>query len=257
MGPGKTRSPVKRRLAFVLLLASLAGCASNTTFVYKPPAPAAGARKLPVKIAVLPFKDGTEDFTKRGNELFDQQNLVYNLAKAGIGSTITALTPDLWAKAFADDLASSGDFRAATFLYGASELKDEDFVVEGAVEKAVFSGTWDKPNEFALSLRATRRSEDRPAWQRRVARVWKTPPPGILYDGCGMGPQCMVDRLHADLNQTMQGMFAEAREGLLRTLASRPGSRGGREERADAGSPAPDGAPKSVEETIEGILKGE
>jgi hypothetical protein len=208
-----------------------------------------------VKVAVLPFKDATEDFTKRGNELFDQEHLEYNLAKAGIGSTITALTPELWAKAFADDLAASGDFRGASFVFGASELKDEEYVIEGAVERAIFSGTWDKPNEFAISLRALRRTDNRPSWEKRVARAWKTPPPGTLYDGCRMGPQCMVDRLHADLNKTMQGMFAEAREELVRTLATLSGSRGGTDDRPVAPSSAPPSS-ESVDETIEGILKG-
>jgi hypothetical protein len=246
---------VMRCLVAVLLLASFAGCASNTTFVYKPSAPAAGVRQLPLKLAVLPFKDATEDFTKRGNELFDQENLMYNLAKAGIGSTVTALTPELWAKGFADELAASGEFRSAPFVYGASELTDEDFVVEGAVEKAIFSGTWAKPNEFALSLRALRRADNRPAWEKRVVRSWKTPPPGTLYDGCRMGSQCMVDRLHADLNKTMQGMFAEAREDLAATLSPLPGGPAPAAS-PPAASPGPKPAPESVDETIEGILKG-
>ena len=157
---------------------------------------------------------------------------------------------------FADDLAASGDFQASPFVFSASELKDEDFVIEGAVEKAIFSGTWAKPNEFALFLRALRRTDNRPAWEKRVVRSWKTPPPGTLYDGCRMGPQCMVDRLHADLNKTMQGMFAEAREELVRTLAPLSGNRGGADVLAPAASPAPASPPESVDETIEDILKG-
>ena len=76
-------------VAVVLLL--MAGCGINSTFVYKPGAPAASGPKLPVKVAVLPFKDGTEDFTKRGG-LFAKEGYTYNLAKSDIGDLITALS---------------------------------------------------------------------------------------------------------------------------------------------------------------------
>jgi hypothetical protein len=259
MGSGERKLSITRWLVAALTLASLAGCASNTTFVYKPSAPSPGARKLPLRVAVLPFKDATEDFTKRGNELFDQANLMYNLAKAGVGSTMTALTPELWAKALADDMAASGEFQSVVFMYSRSELKGEDIIVEGAVEKALFSGTWDKPNEFAISLRALRKTGDRPAWEKGVARVWKTPPPGILYDGCRMGPQCMVDRLHADMNKTMQGMFAEARSDLGGTLASLSGSAPATDYPAPglpAASPPAIPSAESADAEIERILKG-
>lgn len=90
-----------RILIAVLFLGMMAGCGVNSTFVYKPGAPAADRLMLPVKIAVLPFVDGTEDFTRRGS-VFDGDSLAYNLAKAGWGGVITALTPELWAKAFAE-----------------------------------------------------------------------------------------------------------------------------------------------------------
>lgn len=41
----------------------MAGCSVNDNFVYKPSAPAAGVRQLPVKVAVIAFKDSTESFT--------------------------------------------------------------------------------------------------------------------------------------------------------------------------------------------------
>lgn len=244
---------MNRCLVAGLVLASLVGCASNTTYVYKPSAPAPGVQKLPVKVAVLPFSDATENFTKRGNELFDQEHLMYNLAKAGIGGMFTALTPELWAKAFADDLATSGDFLAVSFVYSVAELKDEDFVIEGAVEKAIFSGTWDKMNEFALRLRAVRRKDNQPVWEKDVTRAWKsTPSP----QQCGMlSTQCWVDLAHADLNRVMQNMFAEAGGDLAEKLSSLLGSPVGGSVLRSTGPPATP-EPNSMEETIEGILHG-
>lgn len=128
---------------------NLAGEASGMTFVYQPNVPVVGGPKFPVKVAVLPFKDGTEDFTKRGS-IFASETLFYNLAKSGISGMIPALTPDLWAKAFADEMAASGAFRAVRFVYTPSELVDEDLFIEGAVLKATATGGWVNPNEFVL-----------------------------------------------------------------------------------------------------------
>ena len=210
---------VRHAVLLLAILALMPGCGVNSTFVYKPSAPAAGGAKLPVKIAVLPFKDGTEDFTKRGGVLAPE-TLYYNLAKAGIGGQITALTPDLWAKAFADDMTASGAFRAVRFIYSPSELADEEFTIEGTVEKATISGAWVNPSEFAIGLRALRRADKKPVWEKEVSRAWKLNP-ATLYKGCGsLAIQCMVDRHHADANRVMREMFAEARADLVRTLAS-------------------------------------
>jgi len=217
--------------AVALLL--VAGCSVNSTFVYKPGGPAVGGPKLPVKVAVLPFKDGTEDFTDRGS-IFSGGS--YNLAKAGIAATMTPLTPELWAKSFAEELAASGSFRSARFLYSPSELTDEDFFVEGTLTKAYIGKLWDDGNEFAISLRALTRSDKRLVWEKQVTRAWKNTL--ALYKGCGgMAIQCMVDRHHADTNRVMQGMFAEARADLVATLASLSGSRAGENGLPPAASP--------------------
>jgi|GEM_PF-1456855 len=205
-----------------LTLVVVTGCAGNTTFVYKTAAPTAGGPKLPVKVAVLTFKDGTEDFTRRGS-VFAPESLLFNLAKAGIGGQTTALTPDLWAKAFADDMTASGSFQAVRFAYSLSELTDEEFYIEGTVVKASISGAWGIPSEFALGLRALRKADNRLIWQKEVSKVWANTP--ALYEGCGaMSVQCMVDRGHADMNRVMQGLFAESRADLVRTLASHSGN---------------------------------
>ncbi|MDA8121316.1 MAG: hypothetical protein M0Z38_01970 [Deltaproteobacteria bacterium] len=245
--------------AAVLLMA---GCSVNSTFVYKPGPPEAGTAKLPVKVVVLPFKDGTEDFTKRGSE-WNPDTLMFNLAKGGIGGTTTALTPDLWAKAFADDMAASGSFRAVRFVYSPSEFVDEEFTIEGTVEKAYVVVTLLNSNEFALGLRALRMADNRLVWEKEVTRAWKIQP--TLYDGCGrVQNQCRADRLHAELNRVMREMFAEARTDLAATLAALSGSGAGESGLPPAASTgeAPQGkgassppAPDSVEETIEKILK--
>ncbi len=223
-------------MAAVALLLSMAGCGVNSTFVYKPGGPAAGGPKLPVKVAVLPFKDGTEDFTDRGS-IFSGGH--YNLAKAGIAATMTPLTPELWAKSFAEELAISGNFRSARFFYSPSELTDEDFFVEGTLTKAYIGKLWDDGNEFAISLRALTKNDKRLVWEKEVSRVWKNTL--ALYKGCGsMAIQCMVDRHHADTNRVMREMFAEARADLVATLSSNPGGR------PEAGGLSPAASPGEV-----------
>ncbi|MHB1012668.1 MAG: hypothetical protein ACYC37_07180 [Desulfobacteria bacterium] len=241
---------MKRLLVAAVVLMCMAGCAPNSQFVYKPSAPLASDAKLPVKIAVLPFKDGTEDFTKRGSVLAPE-TLMYNLAKAGIYGQITALTPELWAKAFADDMAASGAFRAVRFVYSPSELVDEEFAIEGTVEKAYAAGATTSPSEFALRLRALRGADNRLAWEKEVTRIWKTP--GTIYGGCGIG-QCVVDRYHAAMNRVMREMFAEAREDLVRAIGPPSGSGTGEDGLPPAASPALP-ASESPEQTIERILK--
>src|SRR5512140_1947607 len=222
-------------LATLVLVVAAAGCGGNSMFVYKPSAPSAGGAKLPVKIAVLPFKDGTEDFTKRGSE-WNPDTLRFNLAKAGIGGQITALTPELWAKAFADDMAVSGAFRTVRFIYSPSELVDEEFYIEGTLEKAYAAVALVEPNEFALGLRALRRADNRLIWKKEVTRAWNIQ--RTLYDGCGrVQNQCRVDRHHADMNRVMREMFAEARADLVATLAVLSGSGAGEGDLPIAASP--------------------
>ena len=253
---------MKSLLVAAVVLMSMSGCAPNSQFVYKPGPSEAGGVKLPVKIAVLPFKDGTEDFTKRGSE-WNPDTLMFNLAKAGIGGATTALTPDLWAKIFADDMAASGAFRTVRFAYSTSEMLDEEFTIEGTVEKAHVVVTLLNPNEFALGLRAVRRSDNRLVWEKAVTRAWKIPKD--LYDGCGrVQNQCRVDRQHADMSRVMREMFAEARANLAATLAALSGNRAGEGGLPTAASPgealqekgiSSPHAPESTEETIARILK--
>jgi len=231
------------------VFALTAGCAANANYVYKPNPPAASVGKLPVKVAVLPFEDGTENFTKRGSAFSDGQ---YNLAKAGISGGMTAMPPEFWGKSFADELAASGSFQSARFVYSPSEFKDEGFAVDGTLKKVIFAATFDYSNELLVSFRATRRSDKKVVWEKEVGKAWKTP--RNVYAGCGMGMQCMFDKMHGDWNKWMGGVLAEARADLVETLASLPesGAEGGAAAKP-AGQPAP---PESVDQTIDKILKG-
>jgi len=237
-----------------LALFSLTGCV-DTKFVYKPGAPAAGVAPIPTKIAVLPFVDGTDDFTQRGS-IFDPDNMRVNLAKAGLSGTMAALTPDLWAKAFADEMVASGRFRNVKFIYSPSELTDEVYFIEGTLKKAYLAGGWNTPNEYAISLRALQRTDKAAVWEKDVASIRKTPT--NIYEGCGMGLQCMTDHFHADINGVMQLMYAEAITDLAAKL-QRGNGNGGREDASQplipvAGKPLPQSTPESVDDTIEKIL---
>lgn len=248
----RTKLSIVRCLVAGLVLGLLSGCAS-TTFVYRP-GPAMDGPRLPLKLAVLAFNDGTADFMSQGSILIPE-TMSYNLAKGGIPGQISALTPELWAKAFAEDLRAAGSFRSVRFVYSPTELTDEDYYVDGTLARAEKYNSFATPSEYVLDLRALRRADKKPIWEKKVSRSWKVP--NTLYDGCsGFAVQCMVDRHHADTNKAMQGIFTEARVDLVKTLASLPGGRAGEDGSSPAASPAPPPDAESVDETIEGILKG-
>jgi len=226
--------------------ALVAGCASGTRpFVYEPGPTKAGGVRFPVKIAVLMFEDGTEDFTKRGSVL-KPESLTYNAVKSGW------MPPELWAKTLADDMAASGAFKSVRFIYHPSELMDDDFRIEGKVGKAYVSGDpFVRPSEYAIALRALRKADGKPFWEKEVSRAWMIPK--NLYDGCGMSAGCRVDRSHEDTNRMMREMCKEAREDLEKTLSTL--SEGGTEGGTGA-KQADQSAAESVERTIDKILKG-
>jgi hypothetical protein len=237
-----------RCLLAALLLGLYSGC-SSTKFVYQP-GPATDGPKLPLKVAVLPFKDGTENIAYSGSYLSDAKTVTYNLAKAGIPDQIDAVTPELWAKAFADDLAASGRFRAVRFIYDSSEQAEEDYLVEGTLAQADRPLVNERQGIYALTLRASRRGGQKPVWEKQVSRSWG---PAKKYLDCSdFWPQCVADELQADINHVMRDMFAEARADLVKTLATLPGSRAGEDGPAPVASPVPD----STDGEIERILKG-
>lgn len=240
---------MKRLLAggLLLIVSTLAGCSATPTLVYKPGPPEAGVARAPVKLAVLPFTDGTEEFMRRGKVL-EPETLRWNLAKSGIDGQINALTPAFFAKSFAEELGASGRFASVRFLYDAAELTDEDYRVEGTVYKATVSGAWNQPNDFVLRFRALRAADGLPVWEKTVSRSYVNTPD--IYAGCGATDrQCQAARGQASLNGLMRGIFSEAGAALAEALS--PGT----DARFPAASPTRSPAPGSVDDTIERIMK--
>ncbi len=220
--------------------------AAGTRFVYKPDPAAPSAPQLPAKVAVHPFEDGTENFTLRGSRLGPGH---YNLAKTGISGIVDALTPELWGKSFADDLASSGRFREVRFAYGAADVKDEEYVVEGVVKKAYAGISFEDTHTFLISFRATKRSDGKVVWEKEVLNESRTP--RDIAAGCGTRMTCVAERSHAFQNRRMVEIFSEAREDLIAKLLPPVGGAGS----AVPGSSGPP-AGESVEQLVDRILKG-
>lgn len=199
-----------------LLLLSVCGCSANSPFVYRPAPPARGVQSLPLQVAVLPLKDGTADFITSGSML-DSDRATFNLAKTGISYVIDPLTPELWAKWFAADLAASGLFREARFVYAPPELTDEEIYIEGIVEKAYATGIWVEMHDLALVFHARRRADNQLIWEKTVRSVSTSR--RNVFQGCSWkSSKCMSDQLHLLLNDEVRRMFAEARSDLVKTL---------------------------------------
>jgi len=242
-----------KRLLILLLSASfLAGCSSGLVYQRKPDAAQDGP-KVPVKVAVVAFRDGTEDFTSRGN-IFSGH--VFNLARTDINSlslspvpvfsvsslfTVSSLPAANWSKALVEDMAASGAFRSVKFVFGPSEVTDEDIVVEGALAKAYFTTISDKPDEFVLHLKVRRVSDNTVVREGDVGRSGVRP--SGLTTTCFTYGGCVVGRINGYLNGVMQEIFADVRRDLVRTLAPPPAEK----------KPVPPGE-DSPEEVIKRII---
>jgi hypothetical protein len=225
-----------------LALVLVAGCSVNSTFIYKPSEPATDVQKLPVKVAVLPFVDGTREYTINGSSLGGY----VNLAKTGIDYGISAFTPNRWGKAFADELSASGCFHAVRFVSDISQVVNDEVVVAGTVTNAdvpILGGS--DPVRFAVSLNARVGRDGKAFWEKALS---KDEALGGGYSlGCGLNRQCAIDRRHSHHNDLLRVMYLEARQDLVASLAS---DRGDKNERFDK-----NGSHGSVDETIEFILK--
>ena len=216
-----------RVLLLAVALAAASGCAP-TPFVYRPSGPA-GVPPVPVKVVVLPFENGTDDFVEstRG----PGQRKIWNLSRASFMEFIEALPPERWARELAADLAASGRFAGARFVYSREELSGDEVVVEGTLVRAYL---WNIPaGQFELALKASAVRGGRPLWEARVARTndpWNP------------------KKLHEWAQEDMAGMFAEAGEGLAKALGARPAARSSPTGAAAAGEP--------FDDTIRRILEG-
>ena len=100
---------------------------------------------------------------------------------------------------------------------------------------------------------AVRRADGRKVWSKEVSRKWKVP--ADYADGCRGKPQCVADRYHANINRTMQGLFAEARLDLFNALSMDTGRGMDSMLPVMGNEPSIPPAPGSVEQTIEQILR--
>lgn len=221
---------MKGFLVVFLSASFLAGCSSG--FVYQRKAdPAQDGPKVPVKVAVLAFEDGTRDFTSEGN-LFSGS--VFNLARTDINGlslntgaafSVSSLPAAQWSRFLAEDMAASGAFRSVKFVFGPSEVTDEEIVVEGALTKAYFTTISDKPDEFVLHLKVRRMPDNTVVREGDVGRI-AVGPRGLLASCLTYGG-CVVGRIHEYLNGVMQGIFADVRRDLVRALAPPPAEKPG------------------------------
>ncbi|MDD2900485.1 MAG: hypothetical protein PHI31_17465 [Desulfuromonadaceae bacterium] len=204
----------KRLLISILILTTTAGCSINTSFVYKPGAPEVDTPKLPVKIAVLPLQDGTEDFTMRGSNF---SGGYVNLSKSGLDYRLNAMQADRWGKSFADDLKSSGRFRSVRFIYDATEAAENEVIIAGTITKAYLSIQGGPvPSSLAVTLNARLGTQGKVFWEKSVARE-ESLEKGYGV-GCGFSRQCAVDQCHTHYNNILRGVFFEARQDLVMTL---------------------------------------
>lgn len=216
---------MKKVLILFLSASILAGCSSG--FVYqRKQDPAQDVPKVPVKVAVVAFEDGTRDFTSEGNIIGGH---VFNLARTDINGlslntgaafSVSSLPAAKWSKSLAEDMAASGAFRSVKFMYAPSEVTDEEVVVEGALTKAYFTTINDKPDEFVLHLQVRRMPDNTVVREGDVGR--SAVRPRGLTSGCFTYGGCVIDRIHGYLNGVMQGIFAQVRLDLARALAPPP-----------------------------------
>ncbi|GAB4371038.1 MAG: hypothetical protein Kow00128_18560 [Deltaproteobacteria bacterium] len=222
------------------LLVLAAGCSPK--FAYRPNAPLPGP-KIPKKVAVVAFRDGTPEWKSNGSFF---GGYVFNLAKAGINGlslntgaafSVSPLPPALWAKSLSEDLAASGVFPSVRFVFDRSELSGEDLVVEGEVRQATFHAVKNESDEFALHLLLTPGTGGLPLLEREIRRV--TAKPSDVTDFFG---GYKIPQVHAYLAGVMKGMFAEARGAIVAAVE------------APEPPASPPEAPGSPEEVIRGIL---
>jgi len=251
MSHGTTTQRAAALGALLIGSALAAGCAA-TPHVYRPATPQAGVSALPFNVAVRPFQNGTEDFESRGGP-FGDSDFLYNITRTGIPFLYEPVTPALWAKDFAAELAASGRFRAVHFAFDVSELADEDCVVEGTVVKAYVAGKKPTESQYELALHAVRPKDGRTVWERTVTRSGKIVDDEGGYPDCKASMDCVRRLYHADLNRVMQGLFADAGADLARALAgpAPPAAR----QKGGPGDAATSPA-DSVDETIERIMEG-
>ncbi|MFC1679765.1 hypothetical protein ACFL2T_06095 [Elusimicrobiota bacterium] len=216
-------------LPILLLLAPLLiGCAP--TFKYTPNPALTDTKVLPLKVAVLAFKDGTEDFTNSLRGAFVPNGKV-NFARVGHGNVfLPPVPPPIMAKALADDLRASGALRAVDFLFDRNApLEGADILIDGVVKDATFfahpgQGGWG----IRMNLEVT--AHKLPTKERILSRTLRA---------------SRIESKHPSrtIPEELKKMFAAFRQELLSALSF------------EKGLSAPDSAPKRRKDSVEDILR--
>lgn len=233
-----------RPVVVAVVLTLMTGCGLNTRFTYKPDATENKGTILPVNVVVLPFQDGTEDFTVPGLFYYPADGYV-NIVKAGFDYRMDALPSPIWGKYLADDLAASGCFRSVRFAMDTSKILKEDIVIEGVILKAYLPVSGNNPSRLAVRLDARNGTAGKVIWQKVISREVAF---GGSFDiGCGFNRQCAADRYHRYHNQLFREIFLEARWDLVAALSGA----GEKTRRTAEGDDS-----KQIDEVIDNILKG-
>jgi len=202
-------------------------CACAPRFAYKPATAKTpgGPAKFALRVAVLAFEDGTENFTKRGSPFGGYE---FNLARTGINGLavgtgaayeVSPMPPVFWARALVDDLSASGEFAAARLVFSRSELAGDDILVEGVLKHASMNNKpKQEPDRFALHLRFFRLPDRAVLWEGDVGRAVIRPKD--LTRGCMTG-SCAIARINDYLNDVMRAVFSDARAALNSALSPR------------------------------------
>jgi hypothetical protein len=179
--------------------------------------------KFGLKVAVLAFEDGTEDFTKRGSPFGGYE---FNLARTGINGLaigsgaayeVSPMPPVFWARALAEDLSASGEFASARLVFSRSEIAGDDILVEGVLKHASMNNKpKQEPDRFSLHLRFSRLPDHALLWEGDVGRAVIRPQ--NLTRGCIAG-SCAIDRINGYLNDVMRAVFSDARAALGSVLS--------------------------------------
>ena len=230
------------------VVALMAGCAVNPNFVYKPNPAAAGGRKLPVKVAVLPFEDGTENFTKRGSVMGDGQ---YNLAKTGISGGMTAMPPEFWGKVLRRRARGLGQFPVGPLHLQPLRVQGRGLLRRRHLEEGHLRGhvrLRERDSRFLPGHETVRQKGglgkgNREGMENPEERVRRVRPGDAVHV-----------RQDARRLEHVDGRRPGRGEGGPRGDACVPFGRRGRE--GAGAKPAGPPAPESVEQTIDKILKG-
>lgn len=223
-------------------LTALAGCMPH--IVYKPSSVVSEKQLFPLRVAVQPFKDGTEDPPASKKFLipaiFIRSVDHWNAARS-MGSHPALLPPELWAKSLSTELRHQKLFTDVQYGQAAGEPAP-DIVIEGTLNKAeienrvimlvIFPIYVTGRQDYALSLRALRAGDRKLIWsgkvERSIPKLQSTsgePTAAVMQSMLVEATQEMVKGLQANplsgmtTSETASGGTSESVEDILKRIA--------------------------------------